>query len=103
MRAVPRHDLLMLMGDFNAKVGREEAFRSGIGRHSLRQISNDNRIRLASLAFENGLVVAGTIFEHNDIHMGTWTSPNGRTVRRNLMKKEIQTCAGRLQGEECRV
>jgi hypothetical protein len=35
-----------LLGDFSAKVGREDIFKPTIGNESLHQISNDNGVRL---------------------------------------------------------
>ena len=78
---VPKHDLTILLGDLNAKVGREiEAFQGVLGRHSLRPHSNDNGIRLATLAMHNNFVIGGTVFPHKDVHKGTWISPGGRIV-----------------------
>ena len=72
--------MLMLMGDLNAKVGRETAaFPGTIGRHSLHADSNGNGCRLASFAAEHGLVIEGTLFDHRDIHKATWVSPDLRT------------------------
>ena len=73
LRTVPRHDMLMLMGDLNAKVGRETAaFPETNGRHSLQSDSNDNGCRLATFAAEHGLVIGGTLFDHKDMHKATW-------------------------------
>ena len=77
MRTVPNHDMLMLVGDLNAKVGRETAAFSGtIGRYSLHADSNDNGCRLATFAAEHGLVIGGTLFDHRDVHKATWVSPD---------------------------
>jgi hypothetical protein len=38
----------ILLGDFNAKVGREEIFKTTIGIESLHEISNDNGVRVVS-------------------------------------------------------
>ena len=38
---------------------------------------NENEGRLAELCALNDLVIGGTLFEHRDIYMLTWTSPNG--------------------------
>ena len=42
----PKYHMKMLLGDFNAKVGRVNIFKPRIGRESLRQDSNDNGARL---------------------------------------------------------
>jgi hypothetical protein len=39
-----------LLGDFNAKVGREEIFKPTIGNESLHEISNDNGVRVVNFA-----------------------------------------------------
>jgi len=40
----------MFLGDFNAKVGRENIFKPTIGQESLHQDSNDNEARLVNIA-----------------------------------------------------
>jgi hypothetical protein len=42
----PKYHMKILLGDFNAKVGRENIFKATIGQESLHQDSNDNGIRL---------------------------------------------------------
>ena len=70
----------MVVGDFNAKVGREvEAFAPAIGKESLHEFSNDNGTRLTSYAITNSLIIGGTIFPHKVIHKHTWRSPDNRT------------------------
>lgn len=77
---VPKHNILMVVGDMNAKVGREiNAFGPAIGNESLHETSNNNGTRLVSLALTNGMIIGGTWYPHKDIHKWTWTSPNGRT------------------------
>ena len=41
----PRYHMKILLGDFNAKVGRENIFKPTIGKESLHQDSNDNEVR----------------------------------------------------------
>ena len=75
----PRHDILLLMGDFNAKVGGDnEGFEGCIGREGMGE-RNGNGQRFAELCMENGMVIGGTVFQHKDIHKLTWISPDGRT------------------------
>jgi hypothetical protein len=38
----------ILLGDFNAKVGRENVFKSTVGNDSLHQDSNDDGIRIVN-------------------------------------------------------
>jgi len=69
----------ILLGDFNAKVGRENIFKPTIGNESLHQDSNDNGVRLVNFATSKNLVVKSTMFPHHNIHKYTWTSPDGNT------------------------
>ena len=52
------------LGDFNAKVGRENIFKSTIGNESLHQDSNDNGVRIVNFATSQNLVVKSTMFPH---------------------------------------
>ena len=69
----------ILLGDFNAKVGRENIFKPTIGNENLHQDSNDNGIRLVNFATSKNLVVKSMMFPHRNIHKYTWTSPDGNT------------------------
>ena len=75
----PRYHMKILLGDFNAKVGRENIFKPTIGNESLHQDSNDNGVRIVNIATSKNLVVMSTMFPHRNIHMYTWTSPDGQT------------------------
>ena len=46
----PKCHMKILLGDFNAKVGREKIFKPTIGQKSLHQDSNDNGVRLVNFA-----------------------------------------------------
>jgi hypothetical protein len=52
----------MLLGDFNAKVGREDTFKPTIENESLHEISNDNGVRIANFATSKNLTVKSTMF-----------------------------------------
>ena len=69
----------ILLGDFNAKLGREFIFKSTNGQESLHQDSNYNGVRLVNFATSKNLVVKNTMFPHRNIHKYTWTSPDGKT------------------------
>ena len=78
---LPRHDLKLLLGDFNAKVTSDRyGCEAIIGGESLHSSSNDNGTRLVDFCAASQLVIGGTLFKHKDIHKGTWRSPNGLTV-----------------------
>jgi len=69
----------MLLGDFNAKVGRENIFKPAIGQESLHKDNNDNGVRLVNFATSKNIVVKSTMFPHWNIHKYTWTSLDGKT------------------------
>ena len=46
----PKYHMKMLLGDFNAKVGRENILKPTIGWEHLHQDSNDNGVRIVKFA-----------------------------------------------------
>lgn len=77
--ACPKYDVKIILGDLNAKIGREPVFRQYIGNNSLHENTNDNGYRLIDLAASNNMVVASTRFARKDSHKITWISPDGVT------------------------
>jgi endonuclease/exonuclease/phosphatase family metal-dependent hydrolase len=75
----PRYHMKILMGDFNAKVGREDIFKPITGNESLHEASNDNGVKVVIFATSKNLIVKSTTFPHRDIHKYTWTSPDAVT------------------------
>jgi hypothetical protein len=69
----------MLLGDFNAIVGRENIFKPTIGQESLHQDINDNGVRLVNFATSKNLVVKSRMFPNRNIHKHPWISPDGKT------------------------
>ena len=79
LSAVPKHDVKIVMGDFNAKTGQQnKGHEESMGRHGL-GVMNDNGERMINLCEMFNLVVTGTVFPHKNIHKATWKSPDGRT------------------------
>jgi len=69
----------ILLGDFNAKVGKETIFKPTIGNESLHQDSNVNGVRRVNFATSKNSVVKSTMFPNRNIHKYTWISPDGKT------------------------
>ena len=70
-------DLLLVMGDLNAKVGSDNVnFERVMGRGCGMQ--NDNGERLVEWCAFKNMIIGGTLFPHRNIHKLTWSSPNGR-------------------------
>ena len=70
---LPGHDIKLLLGDFNAKVTSDHtSWPSVISKHSLHPVSNNNGTRLLDFCALHQLTVGGTLFEHKNIHKGTW-------------------------------
>ncbi|CAH2282673.1 Hypothetical predicted protein [Pelobates cultripes] len=64
-------EIIILMGDFNTKIGPDNTgYEQVIGIHGLR-VMNDNRERFAELCALNNLVSGGSIFSHKLIHKNT--------------------------------
>jgi len=71
----PKYHMKILLGDFNAKVGRENIFKLIIGNESLQQDNNVNGVRTVNFPTLRNLLVKSTMFPHRNIH----TSPGGTT------------------------
>ena len=76
LELTPKKDVLFIIGDWNAKVGRQETpgvtGKSGLG------IWNEARQRLIEFCQENAQVIANTIFQQHKRRLYTWTSPDGQ-------------------------
>ncbi|XP_065578596.1 craniofacial development protein 2-like [Artemia franciscana] len=76
---VPRHDVLCVVGDLNAKVGADRHYYPEVlGPHGMGEI-NENGTLLIDYALSNDLIIGGSMFDHKTIHKYTWVSPDGRT------------------------
>jgi hypothetical protein len=67
----------ILLGDFNAKGGREDIFKSTTWNESLHKI-NDNGVRVVNFTTSKNLTVKSTMFPYYHIHKFTWTCPDGK-------------------------
>lgn len=75
----PKHDLIILMGDLNAKVGRKKCEEErSLGNEACGE-RNENGEMFVSLCEINNLVIGDSKFKHKEIHKLTWISPDGRS------------------------
>jgi hypothetical protein len=63
-----KYQTKILLGDFNAKVGRVDIFKPTIGNESSHEISNDKGVRLVNIAISRTLKVKSAKFTHRNIH-----------------------------------
>ena len=76
LQLTPRKDVLLITGDWNAKVGSQE-IPGIIGIFSL-GVQNEAGQRLTEFCQENALVIANTLFQQHKTRLHTWTSPDGQ-------------------------
>jgi exonuclease III len=67
---VPKHGVIIVMGDMNAKLGKEKVFNQVVGRHTLHNISNKKGEMVANYAINNDMFLISTNFQHKNIHIG---------------------------------
>lgn len=75
---IPKRELLILMGDLNAKIGAHaDQLSCCAGKFGLGQ-RNERGERLLQFAEENNLVISNTFFQNHPRRLYTWISPDGR-------------------------
>ena len=77
---VPKHDPTIILGDMNAKLGKEKAFSQAVGRHTLHYSSNENGELAANYAISSDMFLTNTTFQDEKIHSGTRISPDHQTL-----------------------
>ena len=75
VESTPSGDILIVMGDFKAKVGKSLKSRS-VGTHGL-GIRNEAGERLVEFCDSNDLRITNTCFKQPNRRLYTWTSPDG--------------------------
>ena len=74
LKLTPKKDVLLIIGDWNAKVGSQET--PGVtGKFGLR-IWNEAGQRLIEFYQENPLIIANAHFQQHKRKLYTWTSPD---------------------------
>ena len=73
--AVPASHKLLVMGDFNARVGKDySSWENIVGKHGVGN-ENSNGTLLLSLCSQNGLCITNTMFQQATSHKTTWMHP----------------------------
>jgi len=91
----PKSDTILVLGDANAKLGKEDVYNEVSGKHTLYELSNRNGEMLLEQALGNNLTVMSTQLQHKKIHKGTWLAPDQTTLNQtdhaliNSEKKEL--------------
>ncbi|KAI4807948.1 hypothetical protein KUCAC02_027720, partial [Chaenocephalus aceratus] len=107
LRRIPKNDKIFLLGDFNARVGKNSSIWSGVlGRHGVGQV-NANGLRLLTLCSEHNLTITNTIFQQKAKYKTSWMHPRSKhwhlidyvIVRRSDIRDVHVTRA--MRGAEC--
>ena len=94
---VPGRNMVFLLGDFNAQVGRNrDRWYPSLGNFGVGK-ENSNGYRLLQFCRYNNLVITNTVFGHKMAHKLTWYSRDGKTA--NLIDYVIvnRRLAGSIQ------
>jgi len=75
----PQYHTKLLLGDFNAKLGREGLFKPTIGNESLHHDCNNNGVRIVNFATSRNLFVKIIMLPLRNSHKYTWISPDRKT------------------------
>jgi hypothetical protein len=74
-----KYHMKILLGEFNAKVGRKGIFKWTTANETSHKISNDIQVRVINSPTPKNLAVKSTMFPHRNIHKYTWTAHDGKT------------------------
>ena len=68
----PKHDIKVVIGNFNGKVGKEPGLAPNVGKHSLHKETNNKGWRMIDFAITKNMAISSTLFPHKIIHKERW-------------------------------
>lgn len=77
---IPNREILIILGDFNAKIGStkdDTHIRNIVGRYGIGQ-RNERGARLLNFCIDNNFTITNTVFQHHIRRLFTWQSPDGK-------------------------
>ena len=78
IQAIPREDKIILLGDFNARVGNSHHLWEGVlGCHGVGKC-NDNGLRLLTFCSQHNLTITNTMFQLQNKFKTTWMHPRSK-------------------------
>ena len=107
LRKVNPNDKIILLGDFNARVGsRSDLWEDVIGSHGIGSM-NSNGLRLLSLCSQHDLTITNTLFRMKAKYKTSWMHPRSKKwhlldyiiVRRSQIREVLVTRA--MRGADC--
>ena len=101
LELTPKKDVLFIIGDWNAKLGRQEITRvTGL------RVQNEAGQMLTEFWQENALVMANTLFQQHRRRLYTWTSTDGQyqnqidySICSQRWRSSIQSAKTRLRAD----
>jgi hypothetical protein len=78
LRSIPKKDMKLIMGDWNAKVGTDRGgWEHVMGRYGF-GTRNERGERMLEFAAEQEMIICNTRFQQKDCRKWTWLSPDGK-------------------------
>jgi exonuclease III len=87
---VPKYGMLIIVGDFNAKIGRENYTAQFAGKYTIHNETSAKGNLLVQFAEMNNLILKSICFDHKIIHEGTWKPPGWEGI--NHINQIIFSC-----------